>query len=106
MRLRKLWLEEMIAKNPTLNGKKISLPLVTAGLTNGLAMVASLFVDPGDTFVLPDLNWDNYELIYHHQYRSRSYRTFPSFTGEGRFNVAGPSEASSNPPGRRKPTCC
>jgi aspartate/methionine/tyrosine aminotransferase len=88
MRLRKLWLKEMIAKNPTLKDKKISLPLVTAGLTNGLAMIASLFVDPGDTFVLPDLNWDNYELIYHHQYRA-DVKKFPSFTEEGHFNVAG-----------------
>jgi aspartate/methionine/tyrosine aminotransferase len=88
MRLRKLWLKEMTAKNPTLKDKKISLPLVTAGLTNGLAMIASLFVDPGDTFVLPDLNWDNYELIYHHQYRA-DVKKFPSFTEEGHFNVAG-----------------
>ncbi len=81
MRLRKLWLEEMIVKNPTLNGKKISMPLETAGLTNGLAMVAFLFVDPGDTFVLPDLNWDNYELIYRYQYGA-NVRTFPPSPGK------------------------
>ena len=65
--LRNLWKKQMLAKNPSLAGKSISLPIVTAGLTHGLSMLAQLFAQEGDTLVIPDLAWDNYELIFAHQ---------------------------------------
>jgi len=86
MKLRKLWLKEMLVKNPSLIDKKFSLPLVTAGLTHGLSLVASLFVEAGDTFIIPDLSWDNYELIYLHQHAA-NVKTFPFFTEAGGFNT-------------------
>ena len=39
--LRKIWKEDMYAKNPLLAGKSISLPVVTSGLTNSLSLVCS-----------------------------------------------------------------
>jgi aspartate/methionine/tyrosine aminotransferase len=86
--LRTLWLEEMLEKNPTLRGKRISAPLVTAGLTHGLSIIAQLFFGEGDTLVLPDLAWDNYELIFAHQ-QGGELATFPLYNAEGGFNVEG-----------------
>ncbi len=62
--LRALWKKEMIKKNPTLEGKKFSDPLVTAGLTHAISLAATLFLDEGDEIVCPDLFWDNYDLIF------------------------------------------
>ena len=62
--LRAIWKKEMVKKNPSLEGKLISDPLVTAGLTHTISMVATMFFDKGDELILPDLYWDNYELIF------------------------------------------
>ena len=43
--LRALWKEKIIEKNPSLAGKKISLPILVPGLTAVLSYVADLFVD-------------------------------------------------------------
>ena len=93
--LRKLWQKEMVAKNPTLAGKTFSLPLVTAGLTHGLYIVGSLFVEEGDTIVIPDQSWDNYELIFLHQ-RGAKVKTFTFFTEDGGFNTEAMVEALSS----------
>ena len=86
--LRNLWKKQMLAKNPSLAGKSISLPIVTAGLTHGLSMLAQLFAQEGDTLVIPDLAWDNYELIFAHQVNA-NVLTFPLYTQAGGFNVEG-----------------
>jgi aspartate/methionine/tyrosine aminotransferase len=85
-RLRELWLDEMREKNPSLRGKKTSLPVVVSGLTHGLAVLADLFVDPGDVVVLPDLYWGNYRLIFEDRMEAR-LRTFALFDGEGALNL-------------------
>ena len=85
-RLRAMWKEEMIKKNPSLEGKRFSLPIVTAGLTHGLSIIAMLFFQPGDTLVVPDLAWDNYELIYVHQ-QGGEMVSFPLYDETGAFNV-------------------
>ncbi len=63
-RLREEWGKLLEVKNPGLKGKKYSLPVVTAALTHALSIAGYLFVDPGDTMILPDLYWDNYELLF------------------------------------------
>lgn len=63
-RLRKRWQEEMMRKNPMLAQSICSLPVVTAGLTHGIAIAADLFLDEGDTVVVPGPSWDNYPLIF------------------------------------------
>lgn len=45
-------------------GESIGRPLVTAGLTQGLATVADLFVDADTDVVVPDPCWGNYNLIF------------------------------------------
>ena len=62
--LRRVWKEMLVAKNPTLAGKNFSLPVVTCALTHGLSLCGYLFCEPGDRIVLPDLYWENYELIF------------------------------------------
>ena len=89
--LRKIWKEDMYAKNPLLAGKSISLPVVTSGLTNSLSLVCSLFVENGGDVVLPDMYWENYNLILDEQ-RQANKILFPLFKGEG-FNTEGLDQA-------------
>ena len=89
--LRALWKEQMVQKNPSLNGKTFSLPIVTSGLTHGLSMLSQLFFQEGDTLVIPDLAWDNYELIFAHQ-ANGTIKSFALYDDAGAFNVEGLKE--------------
>ncbi|MBQ0070275.1 MAG: aminotransferase class I/II-fold pyridoxal phosphate-dependent enzyme [Spirochaetales bacterium] len=89
--LRAVWKEQMIKKNPTLQGKKTSGCTVTGGLTHSIACIGMLFVGEGDEVVCPDLYWDNYQLIFEDLYGAEM-RCFKSFKNGG-FNVEGMKEA-------------
>ncbi|MBQ9431374.1 MAG: aminotransferase class I/II-fold pyridoxal phosphate-dependent enzyme [Kiritimatiellae bacterium] len=93
--LRKQWRETMIGKNPSLAGQPFSLPVVTHALTHGLYVAGQLFVAPGDRIILPDLYWDNYELLFN-EACGAEFDTFPMFAG-GRFNVGALAEKLSAP---------
>lgn len=84
--LRETWRKMLVAKNPSLAGKPFSLPVVTHALTHGLSVAGQLFVGEGDEIILPDLYWDNYELLFEEAYGGQ-LTTFPMFAGEA-FNVA------------------
>ncbi len=90
--LRSLWKESMVAKNPSLAGVATTNPMVTGGLTNGLSQISTLFVDDGDTLIVPDLFWGNYRLMMQVG-RGVTVESFPLFTEAGGFNVAGLGEA-------------
>ena len=90
--LRELWQKEMVRKNPSLGGKCTSLPLVVSGLTQGISLIADLFVEPGDVVVLPDLFWGNYRLIFEGRREARLV-TFPFFDAQGGLNVGGLQKA-------------
>ncbi len=98
--LRALWKEEMVKKNPSLKGKQFSLPIITSGLTHGLQMMAQLFAQEGDTLVIPNLAWDNYELIFAYQVNA-TVKTFNLYNAEGGFNVEGLREVLSSIPERK-----
>jgi aspartate/methionine/tyrosine aminotransferase len=83
--LREMWRAMLTSKNPSLAGKAFSLPVVTHALTHGLSVAGHLFVDQGDEIILPDLYWDNYELLFEEAYGG-VLTTFPMFAG-GAFNV-------------------
>ena len=85
--LRERWREKLLAENPALRGKKIGLPIVTQAITHGLALAGELFVDPGDTLLLPDKFWENYRLLYEVKLGAR-LTTFPFYAGRG-FDVQG-----------------
>ncbi len=57
--LRELWKREIQRKNPSLEGR-ISLPVATAGLANGLTLARELFVKEGDEVILYRPYWGNY----------------------------------------------
>ncbi len=87
LELRRKWREEMDRKNPALQGKQTSLPLVTSGLTHGISTVADLFLDPGDPVIVPDMFWGNYSLIFEGRNRAEIKR-FPFFNEDGALNLA------------------
>ncbi len=86
--LRKAWAEEMVRKNPRLNGKTMSLPVVTAGLTHGLSVTADLFIEPGDEIIIPDKLWGNYRLVFSLR-KNAALKTFPLYNETGGFNLDG-----------------
>lgn len=85
--LRKAWLREMIRKNPSMEGKSTSLPVVTGGLTHAISLAASLFLDKGDSIIVPDMYWGNYNLVFTEQ-REAKQVSFPLFS-DGALNIQG-----------------
>lgn len=83
--LREAWKAMEIRKNPSLAGKRFSMPVVTNALTHGLRIAAELFAGAGDKVVVPDLYWDNYALIFEEAVGSK-LETFNTFKA-GRFDV-------------------
>jgi aspartate/methionine/tyrosine aminotransferase len=78
--IRAIWKNMIYAKNPGLSGTKMSLPVVTNALTHGLSMLGYLFLDEGDKLIIPDLNWDNYSLMFENAYGAE-LQTFNTFKG-------------------------
>lgn len=88
--LRNKWKELIFEKNPSLNGKEISVPIVTSALTNGLSIAGYMLVNPGDTIVSPDLFWGNYNMVFANAYGAK-IETFTTFINE-KFNIDGLKE--------------
>ncbi len=84
--LREAWQEALFEKNPSLRGKEVSLPIVSHAITHGLSVVADMWVDPGDTIVLPDKMWGNYSLIFSVRRGARIVH-FTLFDDRGGFNL-------------------
>ncbi len=62
--LREKWKQELIRKNPSLQGKNFSLPVATCGITHAVSIFADLWTNPGDTIILPDMMWGNYNMTF------------------------------------------
>lgn len=84
--LRTVWRDKMLKENPSLAGKPFSLPIVTNALTHGLSIVADLFAGPGDAVVLPEKNWENYELTFGIR-RGAVMVEYPLYDAQGKFNA-------------------
>jgi len=97
--LREKWKEMLFKKNPSLEGKEISLPVVTNALTHGLSMAAYMFINEGDKVILPDLFWPNYKLILINGYNAE-LDTFETFKGKG-FNIEGLKEKLNEGMGKK-----
>jgi aspartate/methionine/tyrosine aminotransferase len=95
--LRKVWLEKIFEKNPSLQGKTLSQPIVTNALTHALSVCGYLFLEEGDAIITPDLFWDNYTLLFENAYGA-VLKCFPTFQGQG-FNVDGFQKIVHNQPG-------
>lgn len=100
--LRRKWKELQLEKNPSLSGKNISLPVVTCGITHGIAVLADMWVDPSDLIMLPDMMWGNYNMIFNVR-RGATIGKYPVFSEKGGFDVAGfESQIKSQSAGRDK----
>ena len=85
--IRAIWKDMLNRKNPSLNGAAVSLPVVTSALTHGLSMAGYLFCNEGDSIIMPDLYWENYDLIFTHAYGAE-IATYHTFCDRG-FNIDG-----------------
>ncbi|KEQ26420.1 aminotransferase class I/II-fold pyridoxal phosphate-dependent enzyme [Paenibacillus tyrfis] len=85
--LRTAWRSKMIEENPSLQGKNLGNPIVTNALTHGLSIVADLFAGPGDAVIIPDKNWENYELTFGIR-RGAELVYYPLYTEDRLFNAA------------------
>lgn len=90
--LRAAWRDKMLQENPSLEDKTISMPVVTNALTHGLSIVADLFADVGDAVIIPDKNWENYELTFGVR-RGAEIVEYPLYGADGAFNAQGLREA-------------
>ncbi|QYR22992.1 aminotransferase class I/II-fold pyridoxal phosphate-dependent enzyme [Paenibacillus sp. sptzw28] len=90
--LRTAWRSKMLKENPSLEGKPFGNPVVTNALTHGLSIVADLFADEGDAVVIPNKNWENYELTFGVR-RGAVMVEYPLYNESQRFNSAGLREA-------------
>ncbi len=90
--LRKAWKDSLFVKNPSLQDKLISLPVVTSGITHGISMFADLWIDPGDVVILPAMMWGNYNMIFSVRKGAR-IRSYETFTSTGGYNIEALREA-------------
>ena len=97
--LRKKWREELLQKNPSLAGKKFSMPIVTSGVTHALSLVGDLFVDKGDMVLLPDKFWENYELLFGVRCQAQ-LALYPFFNAGRRVQRRGPAPGAGHPGGK------
>jgi aspartate/methionine/tyrosine aminotransferase len=97
---RKMWGDMLTKKNPSLKGAAVSVPVVTSALTHGLSMAGYLFANEGDTVIVPDLYWENYDLVFDLAYGAK-IETYPTFKGNG-YNVEGLRAAlNAGQPGKK-----
>ncbi|MDR2802871.1 MAG: aminotransferase class I/II-fold pyridoxal phosphate-dependent enzyme [Treponema sp.] len=86
-KLRELWKNQILRKNPSLSADCISLPVVTPGVTAGISYTAELFLNAGQTILSAEPAWDNYRLIF--EDRCGGYlRGIPFFDDTERLNLA------------------
>ena len=84
--LRKIWQDSMFEKNPSLAGKKISLPVVACGITHAVSVFADIWIDPGDVIIMPDMMWGNYNLILNVR-KGGIISQYTMFSEKGGFNL-------------------
>lgn len=85
--IRKIWKDLLLKKNPGLENKTISDPVVTCALTHGLSMAGYLFCNENDTIITSNLNWENYYLVFENSYGS-FIKTYNLFTDDNKFDSA------------------
>lgn len=84
----KRWKEELIAKNPNVSADRVSTPVVTSGLTNGILLLLELFLNKGESVVIPDMFWGNYRLMVEERIQGK-IASFPFFNNSKGLNIEG-----------------
>lgn len=96
--LRSTWKSFIYKKNPSLGDTAISMPIATNGITHGISISSYLFVEEGDSVIVPDLYWENYSLIFENNYLGK-IDNFPLFVNGG-FNFEGLKQKMEQTPGK------
>jgi aspartate/methionine/tyrosine aminotransferase len=91
---RSIWKKSIYSKNPSLKDTIISNPIATNGLTHGLCMAGYMFANEGDTILLSNHYWENYNLIFENNYGA-IVKTFELFD-HGGLNIADFSKQLNN----------
>jgi aspartate/methionine/tyrosine aminotransferase len=99
--LRARWRDHIRAVNPSLGDRAISLPVVTNGVTHGLSLVADLFVDAGDTVLIPEQVWGNYGMVFAVRRGARLVR-YRFFSDQGGLDTGGFAGTLARESGRGK----
>ncbi len=96
--LRTAWNEHIKKQNPSLK-TEYSMPIVTGGLTHALSLAGFLFVNTGDSIIIPELYWGNYALVYENWYGAKisTYKTFSN----GGYNISGFADALAKGNGKK-----
>ena len=97
--LRSVWKKMIASKNPSLGSQSMSLPVVTQALTHGLTLAGMMFLNPGESILIPDPFWDNYTLMFEESLGAKVHN-FPCFTN-GKFNQAGLNQALAERRGQK-----
>lgn len=92
--LRRVWQTHLRTENPLIADVSLNLPAVTNGMTHGFSLLADIFVNSGDTLILPDKIWGNYRLIFQTK-AGADIQTYPFFNANKRFDIIGFSKTLS-----------
>jgi aspartate/methionine/tyrosine aminotransferase len=85
-RARKTWHAKLQKEDARM--AQVALPNVADGICHALSMAADLFFAAGDTLIIPDLYWDNYEQIFLMRLEGETV-TYPFYNAQGGFNLEG-----------------
>ncbi len=94
---RKAWHAKLVAEDARM--EPVALGQVAAGICHALSLGADLFFAPGETLIIPDLYWDNYETVFQVRLEG-SFKTFPFYNAAGGFNVEGLRATLAAHPGK------
>ena len=89
---RSAWQKRLIANSKGILEGRIGLPIPTFGITHAIGIMADLFLDEGDTLIVPDQFWGNIRLTATTRSKA-TIKTFPHFNSQGGFNVTAMKEA-------------
>lgn len=83
---RKIWHNKHLREDSRMD--TVALPMVTLGVCHAISMGAELFLNSGDTLIIPDLHWDNYEQVLN-TYMEAKFEQFHFYNDRGGFNLDG-----------------
>jgi aspartate/methionine/tyrosine aminotransferase len=85
--VRRVWKDQILKKNPSLNPAHCSLPIVVPGITAGISYTADLFLDEGQVILSGGPCWDNYSLIFQER-RGGKLKEISLFNGGAGIDIA------------------
>jgi len=92
--MRKIWKQWILKKSNYSEESKlkslensITLPIVTQGITNGIYMICSFLLNPGEYIISPNKRWGNYDNIINKNIGAK-IKSFNFFI-DGKFNTQG-----------------